>query len=136
MSELTFWPKFILAVLAAWRITHLLTREDGPADLIVRWRLRIGNGFFGKLMDCFYCLSVWVAAPMAFSVSRKFVDWLITWWAISGAACLLERLTQEPVVIQPITKGEISDGMLRSEKSGEQQSALTGNEANRHAASA
>jgi hypothetical protein len=40
--------------------------------------------------------------------------------ALSGAACLLERLTQEPVVIQPMpqpTEGDMSD-VLRSETIG------------------
>jgi hypothetical protein len=30
--------KFVLAVLATWRVTHLLASEDGPADIIVRYR--------------------------------------------------------------------------------------------------
>lgn len=136
MNDLSFWPRFVLAVLATWRVTHLLAKEDGPADLIARFRARLGNRFLGNLMDCFYCLSVWIAAPMACSVSGKIIDWLLTWWAISGAVCLLERLGQEPVVIQPITKGEITDGMLRSEKSGDQERGLAGNDASRHTTSA
>jgi hypothetical protein len=121
MNDLSFWPRFALAVLATWRVTHLLAKEDGPADLIARFRARLGNRFLGKLMDCFYCLSFWIAAVMACFVSSKFLDWLLIWLALSGAACLLERLGQEPVVIQPIMKGEINDGMLRSETSGDQE---------------
>ena len=51
LNEINFWPKFVLAVLATWRITHLLANEDGPADLIVLLRTRLGNGFAGKLSD-------------------------------------------------------------------------------------
>jgi Protein of unknown function (DUF1360) len=126
-TDLSFWPRFVLAVLATWRVTHLLAKEDGPADLIVRLRVRLGNRFLGKLMDCFYCLSLWIAAVMAFSVSSKLLDWLLAWPALSGAACLLERLGQESVVIQPISqtiKGETNDGMLWSEKSGDQEHTL------------
>ena len=46
---------------------------------------------------------------------------LLTWLALSGAACLLERTGQEPVVIEPISRadeGDMSNGMLRSETSG------------------
>jgi hypothetical protein len=88
-----------LAVLATWRVTHLLASEDGPADLIVHFRRRLGQGLAAKLMDCFNYLSLWIAAPAALFVSRKPLDWLCTWLALSGAACLLERLGREPVVI-------------------------------------
>ena len=120
MSEIGWWARFVLAVLATWRITHLLASEDGPADLVVRLRAHLRGGFFGKLMDCFHCLSFWVAAPMSWFVSRRPVDLLLTWLALSGAACLLERLGQESVVIQPPlreTKGDVKDGMLWSETS-------------------
>jgi hypothetical protein len=115
------WLRFILAVLATWRVTHLLASEDGPADLIVRFRSRLGRGWVGGLMDCFYCLSLWVAAPAALFITQKPLDWLFTWLALSGAACLLERVGQDPVVIQPMpqtTQGDTDYGMLRSETSG------------------
>jgi hypothetical protein len=121
MSAASFWIRFVLAVLATWRITHLLASEDGPADLIVRFRVRLGHGLAGKLMDCFECLSLWIAAPAALFVSRAPVDWLFVWLALSGAVCLLQRAVHEPVIIQPIpenTKGKFSNGMLRPETSG------------------
>jgi hypothetical protein len=120
MKEASFWIRFVLAVLATWRVTHLLASEDGPADLIVRLRARLGQGLTGKLLDCFNCLSLWIAAPAALFVSRKLLDWLLTWLAISGAACLLERLGQEPVVIQPVSQpveGDVNN-VLRSEAVG------------------
>ncbi len=116
MSELSFWPRLVLAVLVTWRVTHLLAREDGPANLIARFRARLGTGLLGQLMDCFHCLSFWVAAPAAFFVCEKPLDRLLAWLALSGAACLLERAGEQPVVIHPITrKEESSDAMLRPE---------------------
>lgn len=109
--------RFLLASLATWRVTHLLACEDGPADVFVRFRARLGSGFFGKLMDCFQCLSFWVALPLAFFVSRELVEWFVIWLALSGTACLLERLVPEPVVIEPIAEGAEGNGMLRSETS-------------------
>lgn len=85
--------RFALGSLATWRVTHLLAEEDGPFDAGVRLRLRAGNGALGELMDCFYCLSVWVAAPAALAVARSRRDVPLTWLALSGAACLLERAT-------------------------------------------
>ena len=121
------WMPFLLAVLATWRVTHLLASEDGPADIIVRFRALLGQSIVGKLMDCFNCLSLWIAAPAALFVSRRPLGWLFCWLALSGGACLLERLGQEPVVIQTIsqpTEGDTND-VLRSETQGtaEQPSA-------------
>ena len=50
-----------LGILAVWRVTHLLQAEDGPWDMVVRFRLWLADGFWGRLLDCFYCLSIWVA---------------------------------------------------------------------------
>jgi hypothetical protein len=101
MSETSLWVRLAVAVLATWRVTHLLASEDGPADLIVRFRTRLGAGLAGSLMDCFNCLSLWIAAPAALFVARKPLDWLFTWLALSGAACLLERLGEKPITIEP-----------------------------------
>jgi hypothetical protein len=111
------WLRFVLAVLATWRITHLLASEDGPGDLIVRFRTTLGNSWAGKLLDCFYCLSLWIAAPAALFVSRDWLERLVSWLAISGGACLLERAFKEAVVVEalPATdQGELNH-VLRTE---------------------
>jgi hypothetical protein len=46
-------------------------------------------------MDCFYCLSIWTAAPIAATVARRPREMPLTWLALSGMACLLERATNE-----------------------------------------
>jgi hypothetical protein len=81
----------VLAVLATWRVTHLLVNEDGPWNVITRLRRRIGDGFWGQLMDCFYCASMWVSAAAALTLAARWLEWPLYWLAISGAACLLER---------------------------------------------
>lgn len=83
--------RFVLAVLATWRLTHLFVAEDGPADVIVRLRRLLGDSTAGRAMDCFHCLSMWFAAPLAFTVGRS-RDTVLVWLALSGGACLLERI--------------------------------------------
>ena len=116
----------VLAVLATWRVTHLLASEDGPADIIVRFRALLGRSIFGQLMDCFNCLSLWIAAPAALFVTRQPLDWLMTWLAVSGAACLLDRLVKDQVAIsmttQP-TEGELTN-VLRIETHGTEEQPL------------
>jgi hypothetical protein len=82
----------MISVLAVWRITHLLAAEDGPWDLIVRIRKKLGNTEGGHLMDCFNCLSLWVSVPFAFFVADGMLNRFVAWLALSGAACLANRL--------------------------------------------
>jgi hypothetical protein len=96
-----YW--LILGVLAVWRVTHLLQAEDGPWDLVVSMRRKVGNGFWGKLLDCFNCLSLWVAVLPAWLVGSGWKEWLFLWLAFSGGAILLEQLTRrEPVSLPAI----------------------------------
>lgn len=113
--------RFLLAALVTWRLTHLVAREDGPGHLLVRLRARLGRGIWGTLMDCFECLSIWIAAPLALWLTNSLLHWFIAWLALSGAACLLERLGHDPVVIQPLMPdqpGGPADGMLRTGSGG------------------
>ena len=88
----------ILVILAAWRITHLFQAEDGPFDIIFLLRKKAGAGFFGNLLDCFYCLSIWVALPFAIWLGISWQEKLLLWPAISGAAILLEKLTSKQTI--------------------------------------
>jgi hypothetical protein len=120
MGDISLWTRFVLAGLATWRVTHLLAAEDGPADVIVRVRARLGRSWAGTLMDCFNCLSLWVAAPAALFVTRDPLTWLFVWLALSGAACLAERLGQPAVAAASMsdTMEEPEAHVLRSEAGG------------------
>lgn len=98
------WFRLVVAVLATWRVTHLLASEDGPFEVIARIRSGLGNSVLGKLMDCFYCLSLWVAAPAALIVTRNLYEWPLIWLALSGASCLLERPARSELSIEPIER--------------------------------
>lgn len=115
MTEIGFWPTLFLTTLAAWRLTHLLANEDGPADLVLRLRRVLGDSGIGHLMDCFQCLSLWVAAPLALILTTELLTWLIAWLGLSGAACLLERCGRQVEAIQApplLIGGDIDHGML------------------------
>jgi len=86
------WFGLALAVLATWRLSHLVAGEDGPFDLVARLRRAAGHGHFGRLLDCPYCLSLWFAVPFAVWLASEPVGGVVLWLAISGGACLLERL--------------------------------------------
>ncbi len=88
-----YW--LVLGSLCVWRVTHLLHAEDGPWDLVVRLRRLAGAGFWGGVLDCFYCLSLWVAVPLALVLGEGWKERLLLWPALSGAAILLERATSK-----------------------------------------
>lgn len=92
---------FILGSFSVWRISHLLHAEDGPWDVFFRLRKLLGSGFFGQLTDCFYCLSLWVSAPLAFLLAQDWLYRFLLWSAMSGAAILLQRCTQPKIPIFP-----------------------------------
>ncbi|MBT9332460.1 hypothetical protein [Paracidobacterium acidisoli] len=117
---LGFWARLVLAVLAVWRISHLLAAEDGPWEVFARLRRWLGMSFLGRLMDCFGCISLWIAAPVSFFVVRRLPDLFFCWLALSGGAFLLERMHSEPeaqpVIIERLSENEKEDsshGMLR-----------------------
>jgi hypothetical protein len=85
--------QLILGALAVWRVTHLLNLEDGPWAIFARLRRRVATGFWVQLLDCFYCLSIWVAAPFAVLIARDWRAAALVWPGLSAAAIMLERLT-------------------------------------------
>ncbi len=87
--------EFLLCSLALWRITHLLSQEDGPFNAVLKFRKLLGQGFFGNLLDCFFCLSLWLAIPFAFLLSSNWVQGIVIWLALSGTACILFKFTEK-----------------------------------------
>jgi hypothetical protein len=83
---------FLVGALAVWRIAYAVTMEDGPARLLVR--LRRVAARWGSVLDCFYCASVWIALPAALAIGTTGVERALMWPALSGAACLLHRITE------------------------------------------
>jgi hypothetical protein len=97
--------RFTLAALATWRLTHLVVVEDGPGRIVLRLRTRLDGSALADLMDCFYCASVWVAAALTPVVARRRSDVLPISLALSGAACLLQRIASDEGQSEPRDMG-------------------------------
>jgi hypothetical protein len=110
---------FSIALLGVWRVTHLLVAEDGPWDVVARLREAAGPGFWGKLLDCFACLSLWISAPFALIVGTTWLECAIMWPALSGGSMLIElvvaKYTEPPPApyIEDSSPTEGDDVMLR-----------------------
>ena len=95
-----------ILALATYRLAHLISLEDGPSKVCRRLRLFAGayqimdgswdsETFFGKLLSCFFCASVWIAALIyGEQVYLSALDFLWIILALSGAACLLQKATE------------------------------------------
>jgi len=94
-----YW--LLLGILGTWRITHLLHAEDGPWKLLARFRSLLGRTLLGQMFDCFYCLSLWTSAPLAWVIGEHWKERLLLWPALSGAAILLERVSARDQVPPP-----------------------------------
>jgi len=90
---------FIVISLATWRMSHLLSREDGPFDIFDKIRLRFGAVWtenagwvsddpLGKLIICPLCISFWFAIILFFLYFL--ISPLIFIIALSGVASLLQ----------------------------------------------
>jgi len=115
-----YW--LVLGVLTVWRFTHFLWAEDGPWEIVIRLRRWAGEGFWGKLLDCFYCLSFWIAAPLAFLVGQSWLERVLLWPSLSAASILLERVTNVAPRVPPARFAEDPDnGVLRTEKAADEK---------------
>jgi hypothetical protein len=111
----SYW--LIVGALAVWRISHLLSAETGPWQILDRLRRRM-SGMLAELVNCIYCTSVWIAAPFAFLIGVSWKERLLLWPALSGAAILLERLAHREPEIPTATYFEDTkeDYVLRKEQ--------------------
>jgi len=80
------------AVLAVWRVTHLVVAEDGPWYVFQRLRRAAAAIGLERLVSCFYCASVWIAIGFAPLVASGWRALLIVIPALSGGAIACERL--------------------------------------------
>jgi hypothetical protein len=94
--------QFLLAALATWRASALLVREDGPFNVVARVRDAAGRRLAWRVLDCVYCTSLWVAAPAAYWLVGATSEWPVVWFALSGAASLMERVTSRAAAEEPM----------------------------------
>jgi len=113
------WLRFTLGVLGTWRLTHLLVNEDGPWDVLKGLRNALSRGIAGKLLDCFYCASLWLSIPFCFVTGETATERLLLWPALSAAAIFLENLSTrlgQPAAADYFTEGDQTHELLREEQ--------------------
>jgi hypothetical protein len=99
-STWNVWLRFALSALAVYRVAFLVAREDGPMQMFQRLRVWTKDSGAGRIVACVNCLTVWLSLPFAAFVGGSWVERLVAWWALSGAAVLMDRATRDPFEIE------------------------------------
>lgn len=102
---------FILAALAAWRVSFLIARENGPGSVIAKFRQALGSSGKGSAMACVKCVGMWIAFPFAFFVGGTLLELGVIWLALAGVTALIDEWTKPPFEWQ---EGK-PDELLRAE---------------------
>jgi hypothetical protein len=84
------WYGFVLGALAVWRVTHLFHVEHGPWGLIAGFRAAADRRGAGEVFRCFFCLSLWIAAPVSWWLAVDWPERIVTWLGLSATAILIE----------------------------------------------
>ncbi len=96
----------IILALAIWRLSSLLTAEEGPYGIFSKFRDRAGVFYIGnrvdaygelaKLFSCTWCLSVWIGAiaSVAYYYLREPIVWLSLPLALSAAAIVVGKFVE------------------------------------------
>jgi hypothetical protein len=82
---------FGLSVLATWRITALVAYESGPFRSLEALRRLMVSVRLGRLVSCFHCLGLWIAALVVLTVYRWEPSAILLWLALAGAVSIIER---------------------------------------------
>ena len=86
---------FALAALAVYRLSRMLTDEDGPFEAFTRLRgLARPDTWIGRGLECIMCMSVWVALLAALYID---LTWTLplTWLALSAITVLIRKWEQK-----------------------------------------
>lgn len=102
MPQPTFFELLVFFVLLTWRITVLLTYDLGPADVLVKFRDKIGiywdehnerqgRNWIARMLNCHYCASLWVGWFIALLWLRD-INFLIVGMALSAGSLIINRI--------------------------------------------
>lgn len=114
-------PEMLLRMLATWRLTRLLVKEDGPWDMFGKTRDFFGIRFnsrgiayvpsgnsIGKMLLCLWCTSIWTGILMAFIPVKYFLP-----LSLSAGALLVEKvISYEPY---PPKNPPVAGGVARTD---------------------
>ena len=83
---------FVVASFAVWRISKVITDEEGPFSFMVRIRDQFSQGtWFGRGIRCLWCVSFWLGLVLGLYLKGLTDGGLLYGLAISSAAIFLDE---------------------------------------------
>ncbi len=90
---MNLWMAVGLSILAIYRLSYLIAKEDGPFDMFASLRGKIGQeGWFGRGLNCPNCLSFWISIVPAIYISSSFLEFFTIWLGMAGMALIINEL--------------------------------------------
>lgn len=97
--------QLLIDILAAYRLTRLITEDEGPAELSTKLRVALGAYDYGpdgqaktnlgRGISCPYCVGVYAALLMLALRWVPGADYLKAWLAIAGGQSFLQSVGTE-----------------------------------------
>lgn len=94
--------RLLLAALGAHRATQFITLDDGPGDVMLDIREKLGvydlgddghpKSGIGRFFNCYHCVGKWVSIPLALTAvfPTKLGDGLLGILGVAGAISIIE----------------------------------------------
>lgn len=92
------WFIVILSILAVYRISYLIAREDGPFDMFVAMRHKIGqHNWIGRGLHCILCIDFWLSLPPAIVLFgyAGIPMIIIGWLGMAGGGLIIYKIFDE-----------------------------------------
>lgn len=86
------WLDFVIKSLAVYRVSHMVSREDGPADVFSKFRERFDpNSNAGRGVACPMCLSFYFAFLWALPADNPAAKFVTRALALSGVTVIFTK---------------------------------------------
>lgn len=99
------WLNLALCILACYRLSRLITLDEGPFEIFHKLRVRLGaydygpygeaKTSLGKGLTCPHCVGVWIGIPLSLYASGIYWYTLLWWLAIAGGSSFLWSLNRD-----------------------------------------
>ncbi len=86
-----------LSILAIYRVSYLIAKEDGPFDVFALIRGKISQeNWIGRGLNCVLCLSFWLSLiPALWLFWGRPVNIIAGWFGIAGSVLVLYKVLDE-----------------------------------------
>jgi hypothetical protein len=86
---------FVAAILAVYRVAHMLVDEEGPFSMIHWIKSRDfldpqQKTWLGRGLNCVWCMSFWLALPLVLVLQGE--PWYLWWLAVAGGVLITSKV--------------------------------------------